>query len=125
MAVEISKKVSAANDLDIPPTDWADVRWSVHTQETGDQIVFDTVGDQFIGMFNGSQKAEKDGEEFIILTLTGTDGKPYQTNAGWKLEGAFSDIPSGTVVRITYVKDIDTGQPSPMKDFRVDVAYQQ
>lgn len=122
-AGESVEKVNAVNSPAVAEINWDQVNWSVHTQETGDQIVFDTVGDQFIGMYTGPQKAEKDGDSFTILTWIGTDGKPYQTNAGWKLEQAFSDIPNGTITRVTRCKDIDTGQPSPMKDFRVDVAY--
>jgi hypothetical protein len=118
-----SKVVSEAKDSVIEPVNWDQVQWFTHTQETGDQIVFDTIGDVFVGMFTGKQVAQKDGDDFTILSFTGTDGKPYQTNAGWKLEQAFEDIPPQTIVRLTYVKDIDTGQPSPLKDFRVDVAY--
>lgn len=102
--------------------DWASVQWRTEVQETGTQIVFDEIGDQFIGQFTGMRKAEKDGEEFIILQFIGTDSQPYQTNAGWKLAAGFVDIDSGSIVRITYVKDVDTGRKDPMKDFRVDVA---
>jgi len=120
MSREEAEKVAAMPEWARQP-----IEWHTAVQETGDQIVFDTIGDEFVGMFNGPQTAEKEGEEFTILTFEGTDGKPYQTNAGWKLERAFVDIPTGTVVRITYVKDIDVNQPSPLKDFRVDIAYRK
>lgn len=122
MAQEKSAEMARPNDAYMAETDWSAVQWETVAQETGDQIVFDTIGDEFIGLFTGRQTAQKDGEDFTILSFIGTDGKPYQTNAGWKLEQAFSDIPEQTVTRIKYVKDIDTGQPSPLKDFRVDVA---
>jgi hypothetical protein len=114
--------VNSAYPAEVKDLNWNSVKWQTAVQETGTQIVFDTIGDTFIGMFTGKRHAVNDGEDFTILTFTGTDGEAYQTNAGWKLSEGFSDIPSGTIVRIKYVKDVETGSPSPMKDFRVDVA---
>lgn len=121
MAIE-KAPAKAANNASPLPANWENVEWQTVVQESGDQIIFDTLGDVFIGLFTGKQVANKDGEPFTILTFTGADAKPYQTNAGWKLESAFEDIDAGEIVRITYVKDVDTGQASPMKDFRIDVA---
>lgn len=104
------------------------VQWETAVPETGDQIVFDTIGDVFIGLYLGSRVVtvmEKDKEEeFTILMFTGTDGKPYQVNAGWKLGSAFDSaaVSVKDIVRITYVKDVDTGRKDPMKDYRVEVA---
>jgi hypothetical protein len=113
-------------DQEMAEFDENTVQWETAVPETGDQIVFDTIGDVFTGLYLGSRTvlAEEDNPEsaFRILMFTGTDGKPYQVNAGWKLESAFKLIPERSIVRITYVKDIDTGQPSGMKDYRVEVA---
>jgi hypothetical protein len=104
--------------------DWSSVQWETAVQESGDQIVFNEIGDVFVGLYIGSITAHnpKDDEDFTILQFTGVDGKPYQTNAGWKLREGFSDIPSNTIVRITFVKQVDVGQNDPMNDFRIDVA---
>lgn len=105
-----------------------EVVWETAVPETGDQIVFDTIGDVFIGLYLGSRTALADEydpkSEFTILMFTGVDGKPYQANAGWKLKSAFESatVTEGSIVRITYVKDLDTGRKDPMKDYRVEVA---
>jgi hypothetical protein len=118
----VAKDVATNAGTEVTPMDLGTVQWETRVQESGDQIVFDTIGDVFIGQFTGARKADTDDGQFTILTFMGVDGKPYQTNAGWKLQEGFSDIDSGTIVRVTYVKDVDTGSPSPMKDFRIDVA---
>jgi|SRR5450755_1287490 hypothetical protein len=104
------------------PLDWNAVKWQTVVQESGTQIVFDTLGDVFVGQFTGARVVLADGEPFTILSFMGTDGQAYQTNAGWKLKAGFEDIEPGTIVRVMYVKDVDTGSPTPMKDFRIDVA---
>jgi|SRR5215472_9641932 len=120
---ELARPDSTENDV-LAEVDWDKVSWDTVIQETGDQIVFDTVGDQFVGLYTGTRQAENEGEKFTILTFMGPGGKRYQTNAGWKLESGFldADIKRGDIVRVTYVQDVDTGRPSPMKDFRVEVA---
>jgi hypothetical protein len=117
-----TNKDSAAETAMVPATDWGNVQWQTAVAESGDQIVFDKIGDEFIGQFVAARTAQNDGEDFTILTFIGVDGKPYQTNAGWKLQEGFSDIEPGTIVRITYVKDVDTGRKDPMKDYRIEVA---
>lgn len=103
--------------------DWNSVQWDTVAQEAGTRIVFDTIGDSFIGRYNGYRTVETaDGENFKVLTWTGTDGEPYETNAGYSLEQAFEDLAPGVITRVTYVKDVPTGQASPMKSFRVEVA---
>jgi hypothetical protein len=95
--------------------------------ETGDQIIFDTIGDVFTGIYTGYEIGCKEGgtekDEFTILQFRGEDGKPYQVNAGWKLRKAFINrINPETLVRITYVKDVATNSAQAMKDFRVETA---
>jgi hypothetical protein len=127
MSNEVENIPDTPNELE--QVDWNQVVWETVVQEAGAQIVFDTVGDQFIGLYTGKRDVELvnnkgEMEKFTVLTFKGTDGNPYQTNAGWKLETGFmsADIKRGDIVRVTYVKDVDTGQPSPMKDFRVECA---
>lgn len=123
------KEMEIGIDREMAEFNASEVQWETAVPETGDQIVFDTIGDQFIGLYLGSRVVEvleKDGRTsaFKILMFTGTDGKPYQINAGWKLDSAFESaaVPDRSIVRITYVKDVDTGQNDPMKDYRVEVA---
>jgi hypothetical protein len=106
--------------------DASKAEWEVAIEEAGEPIEFKTVGDAFVGVFTGARLAKvvnSKGEDelFTILTFKGKGGVAYQTNAGWKLESGFSDadIMRGDIVYVQYVKDVDTGQQSPMKDFRV------
>jgi hypothetical protein len=121
--------VTPATPANVPAladTNWDEVQWVTVVEEAGTQIVFDTTGDAFVGMFTGKRIAQNDDEDFTILSFRGTDGQAYQTNAGWKLREGFSDITPGTIVRIEYVKDVKIpGQPSDMKDFRIQVASGQ
>jgi len=129
MSTDIAGNEGAALDV----INWDAVKWETIVQESGNQIVFDTPRynddgsenaefDVFIGKYTGTRIAQKDGEDFSILTFMGTDGKPYQTNAGWKLESGFTDIEVGTIVRIIFMKEIDVGRPDTLKDFRIDAA---
>ena len=128
---DISEREAAALQLidnNMAEFDPAAVQWETAVPEIGDQIVFDTIGDVFIGLYLGTRSvlAEPDDPKsvFKVLMFTGVDGKPYQINAGWKLESAFdsANVPERAIVRITYVKDVDTGRKDPMKDYRVEVA---
>jgi hypothetical protein len=101
----------------------ANMEWQTEVSESGTVIDFPQVGDQFVGLFIGRQIAKgRDGGEFKILQFIGPDKLPYQHNAGAKLEAAFEEIPTQSLVRITRTPDIDTGRPSAMRDFRIDVA---
>jgi hypothetical protein len=100
--------------------------WEVAIEEAGEPIEFKEVGDSFVGVFTGMRTVEMidtkgEVDNFTILTFKGKGGVAYQTNAGWKLEAGFkdADIMRGDIVYVQYVKDVDTGQPSPMKDFKV------
>lgn len=101
----------------------ANMVWQTEVSETGTPIEFPEVGSQFVGLYVGSQIATaKDGGEFTILQFVGPDKLPYQHNAGAKLNTAFQEIPTQSLVRITRMNDVDTGRPSPMQDFRIEVA---
>lgn len=120
-------KNTVSRETEASPTGWQHAQFQTHVAETGDQIVFDTIGDTFTGIYTGYEIGCKDGgteaDEFTVLQFRGEDGKPYQTNAGWKLRKAFVNrVDSGSLVRITYVKDVATNSVQPMKDFRVEIA---
>ena len=120
----------AVPEADVLETiDWDTVQWETVIAEAGIPLEFKTVGDKFIGIYTGMRTAritdnKGNTEEFTVLTFQGPGGVAYQTNAGWKLESGFKDseIIRGDIVCVTYVKDVDTGQPSPMKDFKVQRA---
>lgn len=113
--------------------------WVTHTEETPDQIVFDTIGDFFVGTFTGTNEIDTVDKNdkpvnFTQLLFRGEQagnansgekedlgGGPYVINAGHQLRTAFEKIKPETRTRITFVKEINVGQPTPMKDFRIDV----
>ena len=105
----------------------SDFEWDTAHEEAADQVVFDTIGDEFTGEYLGQEVitfTDKKGEEqsFTQLKFRVRDNL-YGINAGYELREAFKNIPANTVTRVQYVKDVRiTGQESPMKSFRVDTA---
>lgn len=100
-----------------PSDEWTDVG-----SETPTRVVFDTIGDEFIGTYNERRTiTPNESDPFDILVFTGTDGNLYSMS-GFKLLQTFEDIDPGTQCRILYTKDVPIkGQVSPMKDFKVQV----
>ncbi len=103
--------------------------WDTIAEESGEAIKFEKVGDSFTGTFEGvNHVVPKDPakEEFDQLLFRAADGRLHSTNAGYKLLETFTGegAPAkGSRVRITLMGEVPiTGQPSPMKDFRVEVA---
>lgn len=106
--------------------------WDVVSEGTRIKIQFDTIGDVFIGV--------KEGTETIVNPNENKDGKhdeweqynfrgiyppeimnePCGIAAGYELARTLDKISTGTTCRLTYVRDTDTGQVSPMKSFKVE-----
>lgn len=107
------------------PTQNTEDEWTTVQEESATRIVFDTIGDVFIGTFQGLEEIPhpQTGEIMGYLMFRGTDGELYSTSASWKLTRAFEKVSPGDKVRITYIKDVETGRGlNPMKDYRVDIA---
>lgn len=124
--------------------DSPEYQWdTVHT-EAGDQLVFDTVGDLYIGIYAGHEiiypdpnnpDPDKAKKWFIQLKWTDPEGAKF-TNAGYELRNAYTEtvygddgapivkdkIPLGSMTRNELKKLVDVDQQSEMKSFRVDVA---
>lgn len=102
-----------------------DEGWETVSDESPTRIIFDTIGDQFIGTYLGHELIDDPagGEPFDYIMIRGTDGHLYSASAGYKLKDAFESVNEGDLVRITYVKDVDMGKEgrNPMKDYKVDV----
>ena len=116
-----AKKDDVTPDVSAP-SEW---EWETVVEESATTVIFDTVGDQFVGLYTGSEHIDPDNgkdEPFDRFVFQGRDGELYAVNKSFKLETAMQDIDPGQWVRITYVKDVPTGRGlNPMKDFRVDV----
>jgi hypothetical protein len=97
--------------------------WTTVADETPSRIVFDTPGeDVFIGTFVETRTiANPKGDDFDQYVFRGEDGNLYGTNASYSLTRGMEKVDPGNRVRITYVKNVDVGQPAPMKDFKIEV----
>jgi hypothetical protein len=104
-----AKANSTTADEFTDDAEWEDV-------ETESQIVFDTIGDEFIGEFVGwSESESKQIPQAHFKNAEGT----YFTNCGWSLKQGLKDIKKGTVCRLLYVSTQPTGQATPMMIFKV------
>jgi hypothetical protein len=117
-----------------------DYEWDNVHEEAPDQLVFDTIGDKYIGKYEGHTlifpEADNTEKWFIQLKFRDNEGLKV-TNAGYELREAYvnvetdddgklatSDkIPPGSVTRNELVKLVPVDQASPMKSYRVDVAH--
>lgn len=111
-----------AGDVSTAPDDW---EFETLVEESPTMVIFDTIGDVFIGQYIGIEHidpANGKDEPFDRFTFRGRDGELYAVNQSYKLQTALEDVDKGTWIRITYTKDIPTSRNlQPMKDFRIDV----
>lgn len=105
------------------PTPTDDDEWVTVTREREPEtkVTFDVIGDQFTGTYLGTRTIPRDDGNFTQWRFE-AEGEYYFINPLATLREAFQNIRAGSRVRIEYVDDQDTGQASPMKVFRVDVA---
>ena len=103
-----NSKVSSVNT---PATD--DDGWEDVATET--QVVFDTIGDEFIGVFQGWTETPTG----IPQAHFTNDAGQFFVNCGWSLKSQLRDVKKGTLCRLRFIDSQDTGQPSPMMIFRV------
>lgn len=112
-------------DVSTSPEGW---EWETVVDESPTLVIFDTVGDVFIGQYMGEEHIEQpvddkgEDQSFDRFNFRGNDGAPYAINKSYKLAEGMSKVDVGDWCRITYIKDIPTNRKlNPLKDFRVDV----
>lgn len=89
------------------------------TPET--KIVFDTIDDSFTGKYLGMRDVPN--PEGTYQQARFQDGEDiYFTNANHSLRDGLKNVRIGSIVRITYVDDLDTGQANTMRLYKVEVA---
>lgn len=111
-----------------------DEEWETAVPESGTPIKFNKVGDTFTGRYLGSSVIAFDDngtpKTFNQHQFVNEDsGEVFTLNGGYKLDLGFlgdtekqvAGIPVGKVVRITHTGTVDTGQPAPMKDYKIEV----
>jgi galactose mutarotase-like enzyme len=96
------------------PATTTDDGWEDVTQET--QVVFHTIGDEFIGEFIGW--SETPGKGIAQAHFQNADSK-FFVNCGWSLKQQLKEIKKGTLCKLRYEADQDTGQETPMMLFKV------
>jgi hypothetical protein len=120
--------------------DSGEYQWETVHVEAADQLVFDTLGDKYIGVYAGHEiiypEPDKNPDKwFVKLNWTDPDGAKF-TNAGYELRNAYTEttydsegrpvvtdkIPVGSFTRNELMKLVNVDQASEMKSFRVDVA---
>lgn len=85
-------------------------------------INFEHIGDSFVGIFEGTEEVTtEDGEQLELATFTGADAKPYCIFPNAVLKRALRKVDLKQWCRITFYAEIDTGKPSPLKSYVVEV----
>jgi hypothetical protein len=119
------KQINAnAEDAYVVP-EFDEKEWDTVEEASPTLVLFDTVGDVFIGQYKGIETItpeKTEDEPFDRFIFTDRNGNRYAINVSFKLEKAMSKVTIDQWTRITYVGDIPTGRKlNPMKDFKVDV----
>lgn len=111
--------MAASKPVNSPVSD--DDGWVVRQDETPDRLIFNKMGDEYVGLFQGivTITPEDPEEEAFQQIRLMDDESPKAINAGYKLLQAFAKVHVGEEVKVRYVKDIDVKQASAMKDFKV------
>lgn len=85
------------------------------------KIVFDTFGDTFTGTYLGMRSITNDQGSYQQARFQTDDGI-FFTNANYSLKEGLKSVRTGTITRVTFVNDLDTGQASPMRIFTIEVS---
>lgn len=110
--------------------------WEVISRGARVKVQFDTVGDQLTGKWEGFETIidPRDGEtemnyaNFTAIATSGLeDGEAVAVSASYQLIRDLNNIPPGSMVRLTYTRDVQGNQKgrSPLKVFTVEVARGQ
>lgn len=84
------------------------------------KIVFDTVGDEFTGTYKGLREIPSQEGNYIQYIFE-KDGDEFFTNSNYSMREGMAKVRRGSLVRLTFTDEMDTGQASLMKLFRVEV----
>lgn len=108
----VSKTSSTADEnwQDTNDSEWEDV-----PQES--QIIFEKVGDEYIGTFQGWSETERNA--IPQAHFVGQDGVAAFLNVGASLKQQLKSVKKGTLCRLIWESERDTGQDTPMRVFRV------
>ena len=130
----MAKRVTAINpeqmaeditpDIDLVSTAPDDWEFETVIEESPTHVVFDTIGDVFIGQYVNRVTIEPTTpgkDPFDLFTFRGRDGELYAVNPSGKLDQGMVRVKAGDWVRITLIKFIPSTKGNDFKDFRVEV----
>lgn len=108
-------------------TEFTEDEWDVVSDESPAVVVFDTPGDQFVGVYEGMETienptAEKDEDKTFDRFLFRHDGHPYAINSSYRMIQGMAKVEIGQKCRLTFVKEIPARKGNPLKDIKVEVA---
>lgn len=86
------------------------------------KMVFEVIGDEFTGIWEGFRNIGSGENAYKQARFSDDEGSTYFCNSNYSLTEALSKVRIKSRVRVTYSGDLDTGQESPMRVFKVDVA---
>jgi hypothetical protein len=119
---DLNEEATAPNVdvLSTAPDDW---EFETIIEESPTGIVFDTVGDCFIGQYLDRVTIEPENgkDPFDLFRFRGFDGGLYAVNPSGKLDKGMSTVKEGDWVRITLIKFIPSNKGNDFKDFRVEI----
>lgn len=98
------------------------IEWEEVSEEDVDEIKqsFDTLGEVFTAVYLGYRQTQTDSGTLTQYRFR-KDGLTYFINGTWSLMQGMAKVPVNSPCRIQWVSERDTGQPSPMRVFRVDI----
>jgi len=120
-AEELHGEVTPDVDLiSAAPDDW---EFETIIEESPTGVVFDTVGDVFIGRYVDRVTITPDSgkDPFDLFRFRGRDGELYAVNPSGKLDTGMAAVKTDQWVRITLIKLIPSNKGNDFKDFRVEV----
>lgn len=105
------------SDVDLDNVEWEEV-----SEEDVDEIkqTFDVLGEVFTGIYLGYRQTQTDSG--ILTQYRFRKGElTYFINGTWSLMQGMAKVPANSPCRIQWISERDTGQPSPMRIFKVDI----
>lgn len=103
--------------------EWTTVSDGNAEQEPEVKIVFEEHGDEYIGIFLGYREIrDRETQQYYTQARfqdPDETGAICYTRANHSMKEGLDRVPIGSLTRVVYATDTDTGMPSPMRTFTV------
>lgn len=98
--------------------------WVTVSEDEVDELkfTFDLIGEALTGEFLGTRTLNNPDGPYTQYRYESSDGQVWFVNGNYSLQQGMQNVRIGSLCRITYVADKDTGQATPMRIFSVEVA---